>query len=175
MRIFHHFRPSPWPRKLLNFLNHASIIRFYSGFLETWLYWNNGISIDDFFIDVIIWANSTFLNKKFNSLIEIYFLKIVNFSLFFYRTRKENKLTLNDQASTRQCTSQCIHPALNGPPLVRWHRTRWACVEKGCLCLKCLFMVGIWGLMVIKALLKELAALMTVWCITNFFLSIYTN
>jgi hypothetical protein len=57
----------------LNFLNRAWIMGFHLGFLETWLYWNNDTSIDDFFIDIIIQTTSIFVNLKWHSLIEINF------------------------------------------------------------------------------------------------------
>jgi hypothetical protein len=56
-----------------NFSNHASIIGFHLGFLEIWLHWNNNIYIDDYIVDVIMRATSTFVNLKFHSLIEIIF------------------------------------------------------------------------------------------------------
>jgi hypothetical protein len=55
----------------LNFQNHALIIGFYTWFFETWLHLNKDTSIDDFIIDVIMQATSTFVNLKFHSFIEI--------------------------------------------------------------------------------------------------------
>jgi hypothetical protein len=89
----------------LNFPNQTSIIGFLSRFLKTWLHLNKGTLIDDFIIDVIVRAASTYVNLKFHSSIEINYLKIIHFCLFFNHAGKENKLTCCGQASTEQCTS----------------------------------------------------------------------
>jgi hypothetical protein len=84
----------------LNLLNHESIIDFYLGYLETWLHWNNKISIDDFIANVMVLTTSMFVNLKLHLLIKINFLKIINMSLW-----RENKLTLQDRSSTKPSTS----------------------------------------------------------------------
>ena len=66
----------------------------------------------------------------------------MNYSLFSNRARNENKLTLNGQTSTGQHTSQLIHPAMNEPLSTRQHRNQQACIDRGCLCLRDLFMIG---------------------------------
>jgi hypothetical protein len=91
----------PITRAMLATQGQNQVLHLNSEFLKTWLYWKNSTSIDDFITDVIMWANATFVNEKFNSLIKIYFLKIINCSLFFNGAGKENKFTLNDQTSTR--------------------------------------------------------------------------
>jgi len=58
--------------------------------------------------DVIVQVTSTFVNLKFHSFIEINYLKIIYYCLFFNRLGKKNKLTCCGWASTKQCTSKCI-------------------------------------------------------------------
>jgi len=72
----------------LNFRNHALIIGFYTWFVETRLHLNKDTSIDDFVINVIVQATSTFMNLKFHLFIEINYSKIIYYCLFFNHTGK---------------------------------------------------------------------------------------
>jgi len=51
--------------------NHALICGIYSGCLDIWLHWNNGISIDDLNANDITQVASMFVNLKINELNEI--------------------------------------------------------------------------------------------------------
>jgi len=52
---------------------------FQSGYLKTWLHWNNGISIDNLNVDVITRATSVFVNLKIDRFNEILFVqKLLN-------------------------------------------------------------------------------------------------
>ena len=48
--------------------NHALIWGIHSGYLDIWLHWNNGISIDDLNADDITQAASMFVNLKRNEI-----------------------------------------------------------------------------------------------------------
>jgi len=100
----------------LNFPNQVSIIWFYLGFLKTWLHRNKDISIDDFIIDIIVRAASTFINLEYHSFIEINYSKIIHYCFFFNRARNKNILICYGWASTEQCTSYSINLAQNGHP-----------------------------------------------------------
>ena len=61
----------------MNIENHASTCSFHSRCLETRLHWNNGISIDNLKVGVIVLVDSMFVNLKLHLLNEITFLKII--------------------------------------------------------------------------------------------------
>jgi hypothetical protein len=98
----------------LEFPNQTSIISFYLGFLETYLHWNKGTSINDFITDVIVRTTSIFINLKFHLFIEINYQRLSIIVYFFYHARKENKLTCCGRASTKLYISQGIHFAKKG-------------------------------------------------------------
>jgi len=147
---------------------------FHSRFLETWFYWNNDTSSDDFITDIIVWATSKFANLKFNLLIEIYFSKIIIIIILIVQERKTNLHWVVEIPLGNVLPSVYIF-ALNEPSSTRRHRTRRVYVERGCLCLKCLFTINTNNSWLLKALLEELEALLFVWCTIDFFLGIYTN
>jgi hypothetical protein len=76
--------------RTLNFLNQPSIIGFYSVVLETWLHWNKDTSIDNFIVNVIVWATSTFVNLNFHFFIKINYSNFIHYC-FFYHAGKEKK------------------------------------------------------------------------------------
>ena len=87
-----------------NLKNHASIWGFQSGcleicYLEIWLYWNNGIFIDNLNADFITWMASIFLNLKIDKINEI---------LVVHKLLHTNKLKAKQTYIERlpfQCTS----------------------------------------------------------------------
>jgi hypothetical protein len=103
----------------LNFSNQASIIGFHPRFLKTWLYWNKCIVIDNFIVNVIVQATSTFINLNFNSFIETNYSNFIHCCLIFYCAEKEKKHMCCGRAFTKQYTSQCIHLAQKGHPLCK--------------------------------------------------------
>ena len=69
--------------------NHASTCGFHSRCLETWLHWNNRISIDNLKVDVIVIETLFFVNLKLHSLNDIIFFIhkyciILHYSLWQY-------------------------------------------------------------------------------------------
>jgi hypothetical protein len=59
----------------LNLENHESTCGFHSGYLQTWLHWNNKISIDDLKTDAIVLVASISVKLKLHSLNKIIFFK----------------------------------------------------------------------------------------------------
>ena len=117
--------------RTLNFLNQPSIIGFYSVVLETWLHWNKDTSIYNFIVNVIVRATSTFVNLNFHFFIKINYSNFIHYCFFFIMQERKKKLICCGWASTKQNTSQCIHPAQVRHPLyespshsmsLRWER-----------------------------------------------------
>jgi hypothetical protein len=126
----------------LNFLNQASIIDFHLGFVKTWFHWNKGTFIHDFLIDVIVREASISINFKFHPIIKINYSKII-YCLFFNHARKEKKNLHIVVGFPLSNVFFIVYILLIRHTLyARRHRTRRAYVEKGCMCLKCLIIIG---------------------------------
>jgi hypothetical protein len=78
---------------------------FQSRCLETWLHWNNRISIDDLNTDVITWAASLFVNIKIDKINEI---------LVIHKLLNTNQLKAKQSYIERSSFQYALYLRVNG-------------------------------------------------------------
>jgi hypothetical protein len=96
----------------LNLENHESTCGFHSGYLQTWLHWNNEISIDDLKTDAIVLVASISVKLKLHSLNKIIFFK----KIIKHVVKAKKKLTLKSCRSTKPRTYGEMDFNMKGPP-----------------------------------------------------------